>query len=151
MAALVQNLELLAKRDFSTLKKLCGVDEEDLLDMLSEIRKLNPKPGAGFEHSPSEAVVPDIVVRSSSDGNWHVELNPDILPRVLVNQTYYASVAKNGGNRDGDQAFLSECLQNANWLTRSLDQRAKTIMKVATEIVRQQDAFLRHGVDHLAR
>ncbi|SMD04614.1 RNA polymerase factor sigma-54 [Rhizobium sp. RU36D] len=149
MAALVQNLELLAKRDFSTLKKLCGVDEEDLLDMLSEIRKLNPKPGAGFEHSPSEAVVPDIMVRSSSDGNWIVELNPDILPRVLVNQTYYASVTKNGTSRDGDQAFLSECLQNANWLTRSLDQRAKTIMKVATEIVRQQDAFLRHGVDHL--
>lgn len=149
MAQLVANLELLAKRDFSTLKKLCGVDEEDLLDMLGEIRKLNPKPGAGFENSASEAVVPDIVVRPSLESGWMVELNPDILPRVLVNQTYYTAITKNGTTKDGDQAFLSECLQNANWLTRSLDQRAKTIMKVATEIVRQQDAFLRHGVDHL--
>lgn len=149
MAALVNHLELLAKRDFATLKKICGVDEEDLLDMLQEIRKLNPKPGAGFEASAAEAVVPDVVVRGASDGGWLIELNPDILPRVLVNQSYFTAVSKTGGMKDSDQAFLSECLQNANWLTRSLDQRAKTIMKVASEIVRQQDAFLRHGVDHL--
>ncbi|PKA44272.1 RNA polymerase factor sigma-54 [Rhizobium sullae] len=145
MQALVSNLELLARRDFATLKRLCGVDEEDLLDMLSEIRQLNPKPGSGFETSFSEAIMPDVVVRLSSDGSWLVELNPDTLPRVLVNQSYFAKVTKNGG----DYAFLSECLQSANWLTRSLDQRAKTIMKVASEIVRQQDAFLMHGVDYL--
>ncbi|APO73293.1 RNA polymerase sigma-54 factor RpoN 1 [Rhizobium etli 8C-3] len=145
MQALVSNLELLARRDFPTLKRLCGVDEEDLLDMLAEIRQLNPKPGSGFETSLSEAIMPDVVVRSSSDGSWLVELNPDTLPRVLVNQSYFAHVTKNGG----DYTFLSECLQSANWLTRSLDQRAKTIMKVASEIVRQQDAFLMHGVDHL--
>jgi RNA polymerase sigma-54 factor len=145
MEALVENLELLARRDFVTLKRLCGVDEEDLLDMLGEIRQLNPKPGSGFEAGVSEAIMPDVVVRPSSDGSWLVELNPDTLPRVLVNQSYFARVAKNGE----DHAFLSECLQSANWLTRSLDQRAKTIMKVASEIVRQQDAFLLHGVDHL--
>jgi len=89
--------------------------------------------------------MPDIVVRPSADGSWLVELNPDALPRVLVSQSYFASVSKTSQ----DHAFLSECLQNANWLTRSLDQRAKTIMKVASEIVRQQDAFLLHGVDHL--
>ncbi|MDM9626179.1 RNA polymerase factor sigma-54 [Rhizobium sp. S152] len=145
MQAFVGNLELLARRDFATLKRLCGVDEEDLLDMLTEIRQLNPKPGSGFEAGISEGITPDVVVRPSSDGSWLVELNPDTLPRVLVNQAYFSKVTKNGQ----DHAFLSECLQTANWLTRSLDQRAKTIMKVATEIVRQQDAFLMHGVDHL--
>jgi RNA polymerase sigma-54 factor len=145
MERLVERLDLLARRDFATLKRLCGVDEEDLLDMMAEIRQLNPKPGSGFETDVSEAITPDIVVRPSSDGSWQVELNPDTLPRVLVSQSYFASVSKTGS----DHAFLSECLQNANWLTRSLDQRAKTIMKVASEIVRQQDAFLIHGVDHL--
>ncbi|UJW75831.1 RNA polymerase factor sigma-54 [Rhizobium sp. SL42] len=150
MAGLVENLELLAKRDFNTLKKICGVDEEDLIDMLAEIRKLNPKPGSNFEHSATESVTPDIVVRPDPLGGWKVELNPDALPRVLVNQNYMAAVGRQGGSKDsGDQAFMSECLQSANWLTRSLDQRAKTIMKVAVEIVRQQSAFLEEGVDHL--
>ncbi len=149
MAALVDNLELLAKRDFNTLKRLCGVDEEDLVDMLAEIRKLHPKPGSGFEAGGLETVIPDIVVRAMPDGSWRVELNADALPRVLVNQNYATAVSRNGGTTEADQAFLSECMQNASWLTRSLDQRAKTIMKVASEIVRQQDAFLQHGVDHL--
>lgn len=149
MAALVANLDLLARRDFASLKRICGVDEEDLLDMLAEIRALNPKPGSSFEANVSEAIVPDIVVRASSEGGWRIELNPETLPRVLVNQNYFASVSRHSASNAKDQAFLSECLQNANWLVRSLDQRAKTIMKVASEIVRQQDAFLLHGVDHL--
>jgi len=149
MQALVDNLELLAKRDFCSLKKLCGVDEEDLIDMLSEIRKLNPKPGSGFENTILESVIPDIVVRPAPDGSWRVELNSDALPRILINQNYVTAVGKGSKASDKDQAFLSECLQNANWLTRSLDQRARTIVKVASEIVRQQDAFLRYGVDHL--
>ncbi len=149
MAAFVGNLELLAKRDFVTLKRLCGVGEEDLLDMLAEIRSLNPRPGAGFETGISEIIVPDIIVRPASDGSWLIELNPETLPRVLVNQTYFAQVSKIKARGDEDGEFLSECMQTASWLTRSLDQRAKTIMKVASEIVRQQDAFLLHGVDHL--
>jgi RNA polymerase sigma-54 factor len=149
MAALVGNLELLARRDFATLKKLCGVDEEDLLDMLAEIRKLDPKPGTRYETSASEAVVPDIIVRAAPDGTWYIELNADTLPRVLVNRDYYASVSRRTSRNSEDHGFLNECLQTANWLTRSLDQRARTIMKVATEIVRQQDAFLMNGVDHL--
>lgn len=149
MAALLDNLDLLARRDFASLKKLCGVDEEDLIDMLAEIRKLDPKPGTGFETGASEAIIPDIVVRAAPDGSWAVELNPETLPRVLVNQTYYATVVRHAPKNSEDYAFLSECLQTANWLTRSLDQRARTIMKVATEIVRQQDAFLVNGVDHL--
>lgn len=149
MKAFVSNLELLAKRDFATLKKLCGVGEEDLLDMLSEIRALNPKPGAGFETGVSETIVPDIIVKPSSDGSWLIELNPETLPRVLVNQTYFAQVSKLKIREGEDGEFISTCMQTASWLTRSLDQRAKTIMKVASEIVRQQDAFLLHGVDHL--
>jgi RNA polymerase sigma-54 factor len=149
MRALVANLELLAKRDFQTLKKLCGVDEEDLIEMLAEIRALDPKPGSGFEASVSEAIIPDIVVQAAPDGGWTIELNPETLPRVLVNQDYYNTVSKVPSKQEGDQAFLTECMQNASWLTRSLDQRARTIMKVATEIVRQQDAFLAQGIDHL--
>lgn len=149
MAALVANLELLAKRDFASLKKICGVDEEDLLDMLGEIRKLNPKPGLGFEHSTAESVTPDILVRPDGAAGWHIELNPDALPRVLVNQSYIAQVSHKTIRPNEDENFLAECLQSANWLTRSLDQRARTIMKVATEIVRQQNAFLTHGVGQL--
>ena len=149
MAALIGNLELLARRDFQSLKKICGVDEEDLLDMLAEIRTLDPKPGNGFETSTTESVVPDVIIQTAPDGGWMVELNPETLPRVLVNQDYYQHVSSASSRDPADQTFLTECLQNANWLTRSLDQRAKTIMKVATEIVRQQDAFLMRGIDHL--
>ena len=149
MAALVANLELLARRDFAALTRICGVDEEDLLDMMAEIRALDPKPGTRFETGSSEMIVPDVSVRPSSDGGWNVELNPDTLPRVLVNQTYFTTVTGKMPKDAAGHGFLGECLQTANWLARSLDQRARTIMKVATEIVRQQDAFLLHGVDHL--
>jgi RNA polymerase sigma-54 factor len=149
MQAFVDNLDLLARRDFVSLRRLCGVGDDDLLDMLAEIRALNPKPGSSFERGPSETISPDVVVRPAAGGAWAVELNPDTLPRVLVNREYYQVVSKSCGKQKEDQIFLAECLQNANWLTRSLDQRAKTILKVATEIVRQQNAFLTHGVDHL--
>ncbi|OLP53401.1 RNA polymerase sigma-54 factor [Rhizobium rhizosphaerae] len=149
MEALVDHLDLLARRDFASLKRICGVDEQDILDMLAEIRALDPKPGTRYDTSPTEAIVPDIVVRPAADGGWAVELNPETLPRVLVNHVYYAKVARHAPGAGDDPAFLSECLQSANWLTRSLDQRAKTILKVATEITRQQSAFLTHGVEHL--
>ncbi len=148
MRALLENLELLARRDFSGLRRICGVDEEDLLDMLAEIRLLDPRPGTVFASGHADTIVADVEVRAASDGSWTVELNPETLPRVLVDNIYFAQVSgltKNPAEKD----FLAECLQNANWLTRSLDQRAKTILKVTSEIVRQQDAFLVHGVRHL--
>ncbi len=95
-----------------------------------------------------QPIVPDVFVRPAPDGSWNVELNADTLPRVLVNQSYYASVSKTAKN-EKEKNFLAECFQTATWLTRSLDQRARTILKVSTEIVRQQDAFLAHGVQHL--
>lgn len=148
MKALVANLELLARRDFQSLKRICGVDEEDLLDMLAEIRALDPRPGTAFSGGASDAVVADVEVRAANDGSWTVELNAETLPRVLVDNVYFARVSGHAKNQ-AEKDFLAECLQNANWLTRSLDQRAKTILKVASEIVRQQDAFLVHGVRHL--
>jgi len=148
MRALVANLELLARRDFQSLKRLCGVDEDDLLDMLSEIRALDPRPGLAFSGGVADTIVADVEVRAAGDGSWAVELNPETLPRVLVDQIYFSRVSKQAKGA-GEREFLAECLQNANWLTRSLDQRAKTILKVASEIVRQQDAFLLHGIRHL--
>jgi len=148
MRALIEHLDLLAKRDYAELKRICGVDEEDLRDMAGEIRRLNPKPGLAFGGGVVQPIVPDVFVRAMPDGTWAVELNSDTLPRVLVNQSYYATVSKNAMS-DKEKAFLSECLQTATWLTRALDQRARTILKVAIEIVRQQDAFLAYGVQHL--
>jgi RNA polymerase sigma-54 factor len=148
MQLLVANLDLLARRDFQALKRLCGVDEEDILDMLAEIKALDPRPGTAFSSGASEAVIADVEVRAASDGSWAIELNPETLPRVLVNQVYFARVSGHAKNQ-AEKDFLAECLQNASWLTRSLDQRAKTILKVTSEIVRQQDAFLVHGVRYL--
>jgi RNA polymerase sigma-54 factor len=148
MRTLLDHLDLLARRDFAQLRKLCGVDEEDLADMVAEIRALNPKPGNAFGSVAVQPVVPDVLVRPGPDGAWMVELNSETLPRVLVNQSYYATVARTT-RADKDKVYLSECLQTANWLVKSLDQRAKTILKVASEIVRQQDAFLTHGVQYL--
>ncbi len=109
--------------------------------MLAELRALDPKPGRAFERGPVEAIVPDVFVRLAR-GGWALELNSDVLPRVLVNRTYYASVTRHARDAD-EKAFLVDCLQTANWLTKSLDQRAQTILKVATEIVRQQDPLPR--------
>ena len=125
-----------------------GADREDLIDMLAELRELDPKPGRGFETGPVESVVPDVFVRPGPHGSWLVELNSDTLPKVLVNQAYYARVASST-KKEADKTYLGDCLQNAAWLVRALDQRAKTILKVATEIVRQQEAFLIDGVEHL--
>jgi RNA polymerase sigma-54 factor len=148
MQALVARLDLLAKRDFAALKKLCGVGDEDLAEMIAEIRRLNPKPGLAFGSAVVQPIVPDVFVRPAPDGGWIVELNSDTLPKVLVNQTYYAEVSATT-RRDTEKSYLAECLQSATWLVRALDQRARTILKVANEIVRQQDGFFAHGVEHL--
>jgi RNA polymerase sigma-54 factor len=148
MEALLGHLELVAKRDFSALRKICGVDEEDLVEMIGEIKGLNPKPGLAFSSVLVQPIVPDVFVRQAADGGWTVELNHDTLPRVLVNQTYYSKVSKTA-KKDTEKSYLAQCLQTATWLVRALDQRAKTILKVASEIVRQQDAFFIGGVQYL--
>ena len=148
MAAMVANLDLVARRDMVQLAQICGVDAADITDMLAEIRALSPKPGLKFATEPVQPVVPDVLVREGPDGGWLVELNAETLPRLLVNARYFASVSAKARDKDC-KTFLTECLNNANWLVKSLDQRARTILKVASEIVRQQDGFLTYGVRHL--
>ncbi len=148
MQALVEHLDLLAKRDLAALRRICGVNDEDLSDMIGEIRNLNPKPGLSFGSTAVQPIVPDVVVRAAPDGSWQVELNSDTLPKVLINQRYYAQVSK-GARNEKEKTYLADCLQTATWLVRALDQRAKTILKVSSEIVRQQDAFFEKGVQHL--
>jgi RNA polymerase sigma-54 factor len=148
MAGLIEHLDLLAAHDFAALKRACRVSDEDLCDMIQEVKRLNPKPGLKYGSSPSQPIVPDVLVRALPDGSRHVELNSETLPRVLVNQAYYACVCKSATSKH-DKSYLVDCLQTANWLVKSLDQRARTILKVAQEIVRQQDAFLTYGVRHL--
>jgi len=148
MAALVENLDLVAKREYPAIKRLCGVDAEDLREMLDELKRLNPKPGLAFTHDNAVPVTPDVFVRADAAGNWVVELNSDTLPRVLLDRRYHAEVGKLA-RAESDRNYISEQFQSANWLVRALDQRATTILKVSSEIIRQQDGFLRRGVQHL--
>ncbi|MFZ9633523.1 MAG: RNA polymerase factor sigma-54 [Alphaproteobacteria bacterium] len=148
MEALLDNLPLLARRDIPALLKACGVDAAALADMAAEIRALDPKPGQRFDGAPAQPIIPDVLMRPASGGGWIIELNQDTLPRVLVNLRYHARV--NGRLRGrGDKEFLADQLQSANWLVKSLHQRAQTILKVSSEIVRQQDAFFAHGVQFM--
>ena len=147
MQALVANLPLLASRNAPALLRLCNVDAEDLAEMIAELKALNPIPGLAFDSASADLVVPDVLVRPHA-GGWVVELNSDTLPRVLVNNHYYAAVSGSARNKT-EKDYLAERYQQANWLLKALHQRATTILKVSTEIVRQQDAFFAHGVRHL--
>lgn len=148
MAALLANLDLLAKRDFDRLRRVCGVDSDDLHDMIAEIKTLDPRPGKTADGEIATPVIPDVLMRAAGNGNWHLELNSEALPRVLVNEDYVAQIGSGLRDRE-ERGFMSEKLQSANWLVKALHQRATTIMKVASEIVRQQDGFFTHGVAHL--
>jgi RNA polymerase sigma-54 factor len=148
MARLIDNLDYLAKGNLGALRRICGVDDEDLHDMIRELRAYDPKPGCRFADSDRvQGVVPDVFVARRGAG-WAIELNGATLPRVLVNRNYYAELSDGAQDRKS-KAWLSECLASANWLTKALDQRAQTIIKVSSEIVKQQEGFFRHGVAHL--
>jgi RNA polymerase sigma-54 factor len=148
MQALIDNLPALGKRDYAVLRRACGVDNEDLLDMVDEIKRLEPKPGRAFGDPPGPPAIPDVYVSAGPDRTWRVELNSQALPRVLINDVYAAEVRR-GAKRDEDKQYISAQLQSANWLAKSLEQRARTILNVATEIVRRQDSFLVEGVGGL--
>jgi RNA polymerase sigma-54 factor len=148
IAKLLENLPLLGSHNLAALKRAVGVDADELVEMITEIKQLNPKPGLQFGSVQIQPVLPDVIVRPGRNGAWSVELNNDTLPRVLVNRSYYSVVTKTTRS-DEDKGYLLDCLQNANWLVKSLDQRARTILRVAEEIVRQQDGFLTYGIGHL--
>ncbi len=148
MQALIENLDLVAKHDIKGLCEICGVDKEDVLDMMGELRNLTPRPGSSFSSGTTIGVAPDVFVREMPNGMFAVELNSDTLPKVLMDKAYYAEVSTLP-MREKEKEFITDCAQNASWLIKSLDQRARTILKVSSEIVRQQDAFFAHGVAHL--
>ncbi len=148
MQTFLDNLDLLAARDLKGLGKVCGADAEDIADMVAEIKALDPKPAMAFDHGVAQPVTPDVLMRPHPGGGWIVELNSDSLPRVLVNNSYHARVNREARTKDEKQ-YIADQLQSANWLVKSLHQRATTILKVATELVRQQDGFFQHGVQHL--
>jgi len=148
MAALLENLEMLASRNLSGLAKVCDVDTEDLTEMIMEIKALNPKPGTLFDQAISQPITPDVLMRPKPGGGWIVELNSENLPRVLVNNHYYAQVTEQPLNKE-DKHYIAEQFQSASWLVKSLHQRATTILKVSTELVRQQSRFFSHGVQYL--
>lgn len=148
MARLIDNLDLLARGELARLKRICGVDDEDFADMLAELRGYDPKPGLQFGATTSEPVVPDVLVRARTDGGWNIAINQATLPRLVVNRSYYVELRGACADK-GSRGWLSEKLADANWLIKALDQRQKTILKVAAEIVRQQDGFFRHGVAQL--
>jgi RNA polymerase sigma-54 factor len=148
MKCFLDNLHLAAKHDIKGLSETCGVDKEDVMDMLVELRTLSPRPASGFSSEATIAVAPDVFIRELPNGMFAVELNSETLPRVLMDKAYYSEVSALP-MRDQEKEFISECAANATWLIKSLDQRARTILKVSSEIVRQQDAFFAHGVAHL--
>ena len=146
MATMIAHLELVAKGAFPQLKRICGVDDEDLADMIRELRGYDPKPGLKFGGDATQAVVPDLFIRQTAKG-WAVEINSGTLPRLLVNRRYYTELATGAAAKS--KAWLSEQLASANWLVRALDQRQRTIVKVASAIVKQQEGFFLHGVAHM--
>lgn len=151
MQALIDNLNLLADHDHKKLAEICGCNETYLADMITEIKALNPKPAAEFDHLVVQTAIPDVLMKrlpKNVGGGWRVELNTETLPRVLVNNEYYTEVAKTATQKK-DKEYLSTQLQNANWLVKAMDQRAQTILKVASEIVEQQDAFFNYGIEFL--
>ena len=148
MERLLDNLDLIAACDFQRLKRLCGVDEDDLREMIAELRQLNPKPGAGFETAEVETLVPDVIVKRGPDGAWKADLNPNAAPSLAVDRAYYVSL-KSRCRSDADRSYLSDRISSANWLVKSLEQRLSTILKVATAVVEEQSAFFDHGVRHL--
>jgi RNA polymerase sigma-54 factor len=152
MRALLDNLDLLARRDLPALLRRCGVDAEDMAGMVAEIRALDPKPGLRFDHEPVRVVVPDVYLRRVRHPDlgetWEVELNTAALPRVLADRRYHATLNLGARTREAKE-FVAERWQTANWLVKALDQRANTILKVAREIALQQEGFFRHGVSAL--
>ena len=148
MKRLIENLDLVAKGAFAQLKRMCGVDDEDFADMLAELRSYDPRPGLRFGSTVSESVTPDILIRARSDGGWDIALNQATLPRLVVNRSYYVELKRSCSDKES-RGWLGDKLADANWLMKALDQRQKTILKVAAELVKQQDGFFRRGVAEL--
>jgi RNA polymerase sigma-54 factor len=169
MATLLANLDMLAGRDMRGLLQICGIDSEDLTDMITEIKRLDPKPGAQYDIEPMRPLIPDVLMRAlpiktgpinagadiGSENDWLLEINPETMPRLLIRRGFHARIIASAssstsrGTSRETKTFLSEQMQSASWLVKALESRAQTILRVAAEIVRRQDGFFRHGISHL--
>lgn len=152
MRALLDHLEMLGRREMRALQDICGVDAEDLADMVAELKRLDPKPGARFDSEPLRPLIPDVLMRPApvkEDGgsDWLLEINPETMPRLLIRRGFHARILASANKET--RSFLSEQLQGATWLVKALESRAQTILRVSAEIVRRQDGFFRHGISHL--
>lgn len=147
MAALLDHLETVATGDIATLCRLCDVDAEDMADMLHELRAYDPKPGLRYGGTIAKSVVPDVFVFRKG-GQWVAELNDETLPRVVVNHSYGAGLGK-AMTRKPESRFVRHCMSRGNWLVKTLQQRADTILKVASALVQVQQNFFEHGVQQL--
>lgn len=148
MTALLDNIQLLAKHEIDRLARLCSVDQQTVMQMALSLKKLNPAPGRQFDTSPLLPALPDVLIKEINPGEFSIELNPALTPRVLVDQHYYAEIRATSRDH-ATRSYISGCLRSATWLARQLDQRAQTVLKVTAEIVLRQRAFLMHGIDHL--
>ena len=135
------HLELLAARDFARLKRVLRCDDDQLRAAQAAIRALNPRPGSAFAGEPAAYVVPDVIVRRGR-GGWRAVLNPDVMPRLRINDVYAQILRRNRGAAAG---ALSSQLQEARWLVKNVQQRFDTIQRVAQAIVERQRAFFTHG------
>ena len=152
MRTLLDNLDMLADYEHKKLADLCGVNETYLSDMIAEIRECNPKPAGEFEHLVVQTAIPDVLMKrrpKNLGGGWRVELNHETLPRVLINQDYYAEIKDAAGSDKASKEYITTQMNNASWLVKAMDQRAKTILKVASEIIEEQDAFFNYGIEFL--
>ncbi len=147
MKILTEHLDLLARGDLKALQKRCGVEMDELSEMASSLRSLNPRPCSDFDVQDVQTLIPDILLNRTKWGGWHLELNPETMPRVILDRTY--AVEFGGTDCDETRSYLADCRNNATWLIKSLDQRARTILTVATEVIRQQEGFFAHGVSGL--
>ena len=148
MDLFLENIHMLGTHDLPALRRACRFSEDALREHIKAIRTLNPKPGLAYGRDDVQVLIPDVYVTESGEGGWKVELNQETLPRVIANERYFARLSS---VKEGQEAksFLNEQMSNANWLVKSLDQRARTILKVSLQIVKHQDAFLVEGVSRL--
>lgn len=146
---LVEHLELVAIGDIKKLARLCKTSEEEVIEMCQEIKRLNPKPGDMFAADAVSIQQPDVFLKKSPEGEWVIEVNTQALPKVLVNQKYYAKLVKEVEGQKEQKKYIVEQINSANWLVKAMDQRAQTILKVATEILTQQREFFDNGVRYL--
>src|SRR3546814_15847247 len=114
MQTLVEHLDLLARGEHARLMKLCGVDHEDLAEMIAEIKVLDPRPALSFEGEVAQPVTPDVLMRAARTGGWIIALNSDTVPRVLLNSDYYAQASAHLPTHK-DRQHHTDPLQSASW------------------------------------